>query len=109
MYRSGHTAQTCIGFLFIWRTLSTLGCCRAVGIGLLLYIVMYMWSVLVLRMHYSIDVVVAAIVGVFVYTHAGFLNFCWIVANRVACNMRSPETPEVEWPSAACTSMAVIP
>lgn len=87
MLWSGHTSQSVVGFLFISSALKREGCSiYFINTILFLYFCGYIWSVLACRMHYSVDVLIAAITGYFVYTHAGFRQFCWCSANKVAGN-----------------------
>jgi len=87
MLWSGHTVQSCIGFLFIASVLKREGIGANLIHGVLfLYFCGYVWSVLACRMHYSVDVMLAAIIGYFVYTHAGFRQTLWCTANRICRN-----------------------
>jgi len=86
MLWSGHTAQTCLGFLFIMSCLRRLGVHWGINVFIVIYFFGYVWSVLALRMHYTIDVITATIVGCFVFTNASWRSNMWMFANRVVRN-----------------------
>lgn len=86
MLWSGHTAQTCIGFLFIASCLKRLGVSPCINVFIVLYFIGYVWSVLACRMHYSIDVLSATMIGCFVFTNSSWRQNMWMFANRVVCN-----------------------
>jgi len=86
MLWSGHTAQTTVGFLYLNRSLREMKVHLAIRVLLIIYLGFYVWTVLACRMHYSIDVFVAALVGVFVYTHDRFRAVLWSAANQALCN-----------------------
>lgn len=91
MLWSGHTSQSCIGFLFIASALKREGFAPACINGVLFcYFLGYIWSVLACRMHYTVDVLIAGVIGLFIYTHAGFRQTVWHTANFLVCN--SPES-----------------
>lgn len=86
MLWSGHTAQTCIGFLFIMSCLRRLGVSSCINVFIVIYFLCYVMSVLACRMHYTIDVFTATIVGCFVFTNSSWRQNVWFLANLIACN-----------------------
>jgi len=94
MLWSGHTAQTILGWLFITDSLwAILGMDRKVYlivravIGL--YVFTYILAVLTLRMHYTIDVVVAALIAFFMSTHTRARLWIWRKANKIVGNEKA--------------------
>jgi len=96
MLWSGHTAQTCIGFLFIMSCLRRLGVSPCINFFIVCYFIGYVWSVLALRMHYSIDVLAATLIGCFVFTNSAWRQHMWMMANRIVCNKPFEEDSEQE-------------
>merc|ERR1712032_526889 len=86
MLWSGHTAQSCVGFLFINRSLSEMRVPMIFRMLLIVYLVGYIWTVLACRMHYTIDVLVALLLGVFMFTHQRLRFALWTIANLMVCN-----------------------
>jgi len=90
MLWSGHTAQTTIGFLFIDRSLYEMRVPKIFRMLLVVYLAGYIWTVLALRMHYTIDVLVAVLLGVFMFTHARLRLGLWTISNILVCNDPTP-------------------
>jgi len=86
MLWSGHTSQSCIGLLFIDKTLRHWNVPKCLRGLLIVYFAIYVWSVLALRMHYTIDVLVATLIGVALYTHTPLRFWLWWFANHLCCN-----------------------
>merc|ERR1712046_425149 len=57
-------------------------------------------------MHYTIDVVVAAIVAVALYTHAPLRFWIWSLANLLACNSDDEEEGEYEYEKSESSEVA---
>lgn len=98
MLWSGHTAQTILGWLFITNGLWVLDIPHyKVWVGIIaIYIVGYMGAVLLLRMHYTIDVLVGALLAYFMSTHWTFRMRIWIIANQFVRNDDPPAEEDLE-------------
>jgi len=90
MLWSGHTSQSCIGLLFIDKALRHAGVPRYVRGLLAAYFAVYVWAVLACRMHYSIDVMVATLIAVALYTHSPLRYSIWYQANKFVSNPPHP-------------------
>ena len=86
MLWSGHTSQSCLGLLFIEKNLRHMGVPLIIRLLLFAYFAVYVWAVLACRMHYSIDVFVATLVAMALFTHVGLRFGIWSFANHVVCN-----------------------
>jgi len=96
MLWSGHTSQSCIGLLFIekemrellsgsrYRFVHTIACGAIV-----VYFLVYIYAVLSCRMHYTIDVFVATIIAITLFTHSNLRFFIWVAANNLVCNEKT--------------------
>jgi len=90
MLWSGHTAQTTVGFLFIDRSLYEMRVPKMFRMLLVVYLAGYIWTVLACRMHYTIDVFVAVLLGVCMFTHSRLRMALWTIANIMVCNDPKP-------------------
>lgn len=86
MLWSGHTSQSCIGLLFLDKSLRHHGVPAFVRGILAVYFAVYIWAVLACRMHYSIDVLVAALIALVLYTHSPLRFSIWVHANSIVGN-----------------------
>jgi hypothetical protein len=91
MIWSGHTSQSCLGMLFFENFLRHRGYPCICRFLLVVYFVIYIWSVLALRMHYSIDVFLATLLASALYTHTALRFWIWSFANAVVCNEPYPD------------------
>jgi len=91
MLWSGHTSQTCLGVLFIDKTLRKLNVPFVIRGMLAVCFICYTIAVLACRMHYTIDVLVAALIAALLYTHTALRFSIWTYANRLVCNPRTYE------------------
>eukprot|EP00928_Gymnodinium_smaydae_P075808 TRINITY_DN5881_c0_g1_i3.p1 TRINITY_DN5881_c0_g1~~TRINITY_DN5881_c0_g1_i3.p1 ORF type:complete len:344 (+),score=39.74 TRINITY_DN5881_c0_g1_i3:173-1204(+) len=91
MLWSGHTSQSCTGLLFLDKSLRHMGVPRCLRGILAAYFAVYIWAVLACRMHYSIDVLVAALLSLALYTHAPLRFSIWIYFNQFVGNTTSEE------------------
>lgn len=94
MLWSGHTSQSCIGLLFIEKELrdrlrGRFNFIHVIMCGVIVvYFLIYMWAVLSCRMHYTIDVFIASIIAVTLFTHSNLRFFLWAAANHIVCNKK---------------------
>lgn len=86
MLWSGHTSQSFFGILFVNNSLRHYGVPLHVRMLLCLYFTAYILALLMCRMHYTIDVLVAVVVAGLLYTHADLRFIVWSYANRLVCN-----------------------
>lgn len=86
MLWSGHTSQSCLGLLFIAQTLRKWGVPSVVLFLLFIYFCVYVWAVLVCRMHYTIDVFCAALIATALWTNDALSQLIWTTANKIVCN-----------------------
>jgi len=88
MLWSGHTSQTCIGLLFVNNTLRNHNVPLLIRGLVLLYFILYVLSVLMCRMHYSVDVLLASIIAPLLYTHTQLRFSIWWYMNWAVRNPR---------------------
>jgi len=87
MIWSGHTANSTVGFLFVNI------CLRDMGVGvwwrslIIVYFAIYVCAVSAMRMHYTVDVIVAFIVAAALFTHQEFRNVLWSWVNKMVRNL----------------------
>lgn len=86
MLWSGHTSQSLFGILFVNNSLRHNGYSVHFRMLLCLYFTAYMLALLMCRMHYTIDVLVAVVVAGLLYTHADLRLIVWSYANKLVCN-----------------------
>jgi hypothetical protein len=86
MLWSGHSAQSCLGILFIDKHLRQCHVIKFFRFFLLLYYICYIGAVLACRMHYSIDVLIGTAVSVTLFTHSPLRFWIWGTANFLVCN-----------------------
>merc|ERR1719502_1277189 len=68
MIWSGHTFQSCTGLLFIDKTLRHRGWSWKIRGLLVVYVLAYVYAVLCCRMHYTVDVVIAVMFSMAMFT-----------------------------------------
>jgi len=97
MIYSGHTVNTTIGFLFLNRQflIFDIGVCRYLRFILWPWLFMYVLTVLSCRMHYTIDVIAAIVVGSLLYTHSGLQASMWRLVNFLVLNGQSSGVSKV--------------
>jgi hypothetical protein len=96
MLWSGHTSQSCLGMLYLENLMRHAGCPCAVRFLLVIYFGVYVFAVLACRMHYTIDVLVAMLIAIALYTHSGLRFWIWTLANTFVCNPEGDSFEEYE-------------
>jgi len=96
MLWSGHTSQSCLGVLYLANWLRHSGCPFACRFLLAIYFAIYVWTIMAFRMHYTIDVFVAAMMATALYTHAPLRFWIWSFANDIVCNPPDKEDYDLQ-------------
>jgi len=91
MVWSGHTANSTIGFLFLNVSLRNMGISWWWRSLLIVYGICYVCAVSALRMHYTVDVIVAFIVAAALFTHHPYRCWIWRNVNKIVGNV--PDKP----------------
>jgi len=86
MIWSGHTAQSALGFLFLNHELRRIYVPPFVRALLAVIFLVYIWVLITLRMHYSIDILCAVLVACLFKTHSPFRYSIWYASNKLAGN-----------------------
>lgn len=87
MIFSGHTASVMLGMLSINKSFVKHGV-GWLSVVLVLFQLGYIWVILSMRMHYSVDLALAILLCGLLYTHTPFRYALWVGTNRL---VRNPE------------------
>eukprot|EP00931_Biecheleriopsis_adriatica_P000404 TRINITY_DN10042_c0_g1_i1.p1 TRINITY_DN10042_c0_g1~~TRINITY_DN10042_c0_g1_i1.p1 ORF type:complete len:206 (+),score=12.15 TRINITY_DN10042_c0_g1_i1:599-1216(+) len=90
MIWSGHTANSTLGFLFMNVSLSNMGVSAMWRSLLIVYGIFYVAAVSAMRMHYTVDVIVAFLISTVLFTHTDYRNWLWGFVNRSVGNEKDP-------------------